>query len=182
MNCIVDAWARYEAELRGYLARHLKDARQSEDLLQDIFVKAIHQGKGFCELDNPRAWLFRVARNQLADYYRRDRNYDQLSDDIADPEEEIPAVETLSECLPRALENLDCEDREAISRCDLQGMSQLDYAQLKCLTLPAVKSRIQRARKRLKSQLQTQCQIRFDDSSSVCCYVPVAGRVEIKSN
>jgi len=182
MNCIVDAWARHEAELRGYLARHLKDARQSEDLLQDIFVKAIYQGKRFCELDNPRAWLFKVARNQLADCFRRDRNYDQVGDEIADVEVEIPAVETLAECLPRALKNIDCEDREAITRCDLQGMSQVDYAQLKSLTLPAVKSRVQRARKRLKLQLQTQCQIRFDDRGSVCCYVPVADGVEIKSN
>jgi RNA polymerase sigma-70 factor (ECF subfamily) len=39
-------------------------------VLQDVFLKALRAGQNFCMLDNPRAWLFQVARNALVDRLR----------------------------------------------------------------------------------------------------------------
>ena len=175
-NCVVDAWHSYEAEIRGYLTRHVPDARTAEDILQDTFVKAIKEGAGFCQLENPRAWLFRVARNNLTDFYRRDKPFVELDEGLAEDIVEIPAVETLSACLPRALRELSESDRNAVTLCDLQGVNQADYARVTGLSIPGAKSRIQRARKRLKQKLNDNCQVRFDDCGHVCCYVPQAER------
>ncbi len=172
MNCIVDAWHGYEAEIRGYLTRQVGDARVAEDLLQDTFLKAIEQGARFCHLENPRAWLFRVARNRLIDLHRRNRPHIGIDADIAEEIEEIPAIETLTACLPRALRELDEKERKAITLCDLQGLTQSEYAAREGLSLPGAKSRVQRARKQLKQKLRDNCQIRFDDSGQVCCYTP----------
>ncbi len=169
-NCVVEAWHRHEPELRGYLTRQLGDPAEAEDLLQTTFVKAIAEGAGFCQLDNPRAWLFRVARNLLIDRVRRHRDTVAVDDNLSVPEEEIPAVESLAECLPHALQDLDTDDREAITLCDLEGMTQADYAAARGLSLPGAKSRVQRARKRLKQVLQDRCQVRFDEQGAVCCY------------
>ncbi len=172
MKCIIAAWHNHEAELRGYLTRQLHDTRLAEDLLQDTFVKALGQGIGFCTLENPRAWLFRVARNLLVDHRRRRKPFVNLDESIARPEPEIPAVESLSACLPRALAALGEEDREAITLCDLEGLTQADYAHRKGLSLPGAKSRVQRARRRLKRQLSRACQVRFDEAGNVCCFTP----------
>lgn len=172
MNCIIKAWNQHEAELRGYLTRRLGDPRQAEDLLQDTFVKALGLGSAFCTLNNARAWLFQVARNQLIDHLRRQRPTVALDTNIAEQEPAIAAVETLAACLPRALSALDEQDREVISACDLEGMSQLDYARQQGIGLPGAKSRVQRARRRLRKQLQTACRVRFDDDGRVCCFVP----------
>ena len=64
-----------------------------------------------------------------------------------------------------------CKDREVITQCDIQGLSQAEYARQAGLSLVATKSRIQRARVHLKQKLNNNCQIRFDDSGRVCCYV-----------
>lgn len=64
------AWRAHEGELLGYLRHRLSDADAADDVLQDVFVKAMRQGQGFCTLDNPRAWLFQVARNALVDRAR----------------------------------------------------------------------------------------------------------------
>ncbi|MCU7960254.1 MAG: sigma-70 family RNA polymerase sigma factor [gamma proteobacterium symbiont of Bathyaustriella thionipta] len=170
MNCIVKAWKNHEAELRGYLTRRLDDPRLAEDLLQDTFVKALAQGAGFCSLENPRAWLFRVTRNQLVDHLRRQPQLVDLHTELAAHEPEITTLETLSACLPRALSRLQQEDREAISCCDLEGMRQADYAQQKGMALSAAKSRVQRARKRLKQALKTVCKVQFDEQGNVCCF------------
>ncbi len=177
-NCVVDAWQQHEAELRGYLIRQLHDPMLAEDLLQNTFLKAIAEGAGFCTLENPRAWLFRVARNLLVDHHRRQRHTMEVDENLSAPEVEIPAIVSLSECLPHALEALDEADREAITLCDLEGMKQAEYAELKGLTLPGAKSRVQRARQRLKQALQARCNIRHDESGAICCYVPQPPKME----
>ena len=78
----------------------------------------------------------------------------------------------MAACLPRALSELSEEDREAITLCDLEGLNQEDYARMKSLTLPGAKSRVQRARKRLREHLSEACQVRFDEAGKVCCFVP----------
>ncbi|MBU1223543.1 MAG: RNA polymerase sigma factor SigZ [Gammaproteobacteria bacterium] len=166
------AWDRHEAELRGWLRGRLGNAHDAEDMLQDLFLKALRQDRKFCEIANGRAWLFEVARNAVADRMRLKKEQVELPDDLVAEHEEPAAVESLAACLPRALSELPEEDREAITRCDLEGMTQEDYARLKGLTLPGAKSRVQRARKRLREHLTEACQVKFDAAGKACCFVP----------
>lgn len=170
MNCIVEAWKNHEAELRGFMYRKLKDPMLAEDLLQDTFIKALGKGKGFCNIEQPRAWLFRVARNNMVDYLRRNPQLVELDDKLSEPIKEMPGVETLSGCLPSAMSSLEADDLDIITQCDLNGMTQAEYAKLKGLSLPGAKSRVQRARKRLKRSLNSMCGVRYDESGNICCY------------
>ena len=173
-DCLLRAWRDHEAELLGYLHGRLPEPHTAEDLLQDIFVKALGQGSRFCSLENSRAWLYRVTRNALADHLRLAHAQVELPDDLTEETEPTAPVESLADCLPRALTELSTEDCEAITLCDLEGMTQEEYARRKGLTLPGAKSRVQRARKRLRDHLTTACQIRFDAVGKVCCFVPRA--------
>jgi len=170
MNCITKAWQDHEAELRTFLQSRLKDTHQTEDLLQDIFIKALAEGTQFCDLENSRAWLFRVAKNQMIDYQRTQKEHDDIPEQVAEKNVEATPVANLSTCLPVALKEMNAEDQEIIQRCDLDGMNQADYAKLKGLSLTGAKSRIQRARKRLKDQLKITCHIIFDEQGNVCCF------------
>ena len=171
--CLMRAWHAHERELLGWLAYRLDDPATARDLLQDVFIKALRMGGRFCDVANARAWLFEVARNTLTDHWRKHRPTDVLDDTLPDAEPEEPAaVDSLASCLPRVLAELSEADRDAITRCDLNGMSQEDYARLLGITLPGAKSRIQRARRRLKAQLMTSCQVSLDAHGSVCCFTP----------
>lgn len=175
MNCLMSAWDRHERELRDWLRSRLGNPHDAEDMLQDLFLRAMRQDRKFCEIANARAWLFEVARNAVADRLRLKKEQVELPDDLPAEHEEMPPVESLAACLPRALSELSEEDREAITRCDLEGMSQEDYARLKGLSLPGAKSRVQRARKRLREHLTEVCQVEFDAAGQVCCFVPRCG-------
>lgn len=172
MNCVLNAWQRHEGELRRWLLHRVHDPHETEDLLQDLFLKALRQERVFCNLANPRAWLFEVARNALIDRLRLKKAWVELPDDLEADAEEPAAVDALAVCLPRILAELAEEDREAITLCDLQGLSQAAYARLKGLSLPGAKSRVQRARRRLRERLTEACQVRFDAAGRVCCFVP----------
>ncbi|RLL54765.1 RNA polymerase sigma factor SigZ [Mariprofundus sp. EBB-1] len=170
--CLIRAWHKHRGELRGWLLKRLENTADVEDLLQEVFFKAMLQKEKFCRIEDARAWLFRVTRNSLIDSYRMQRNQVELPDDLSRDEPEFDAVDTLSECLPRVLSELSVEDREVITLCDLDGMSQQHFSDLKGISLPAAKSRIQRARRRLRQTLETNCQVRMNDAGNVCCFVP----------
>jgi RNA polymerase sigma-70 factor, ECF subfamily len=176
MNCLMSAWRRHEGELRAWLRGRIGNPQDAEDMLQELFLKALRQDKQFCEIGNVRAWLFEVARNALADRLRLRKEQVELPEDLAHETEEPAAVDSLAACLPRALAELSEEDREAITQCDLEGLNQEDFARLKGLTLPGAKSRVQRARKRLREHLSEACQVRFDAAGKVCCFVPRGAR------
>jgi len=66
--------------LRGWLISRLDNAADADDLLQDVFEKAMLQGERFCTVENRRAWLYRVTRNALIDRYRLKRELVELPD------------------------------------------------------------------------------------------------------
>ena len=172
MNCLMTAWHQHEAELRGWLRRRLGNAVDAEDLLQDVFLKAMRQGERFCAITNARAWLYEVARNALADRLRLARDTVELPEDLSADVEDAATVDSLAACLPRVLGELSREDREAITLCDLEGLPQEEYARRKGLSLPGAKSRVQRARKRLREQLTLSCQVSLDATGQVSDFVP----------
>lgn len=172
-TCVTRAWRKHHSEIEGYLRHRVGDGEQAADLLQTVFLKALHQGRNFCDLEAPRAWLFTLARNALADHLRKFHPHDALSEDIPAESSEQSAVDTLSDCLPQALASLTNEDRDILDLCELQGMTQRDYAGLRGLSLPATKSRVLRARARLRQAFVHVCGVRFDPQTGlVCCHVP----------
>jgi RNA polymerase sigma-70 factor, ECF subfamily len=141
-----------------------------------VFVKAMRQGRKFCTLDNPRAWLFKVTHNALVDRMRCDHPHESLSDELAEsslPEPEAMApVDALAGCLARTLGELPPEDAAILRACDIDGQTQRAYALANRLSLPATKSRLVRARQRLRKRLTQVCQVQFEPDGSVCGHVP----------
>ncbi len=172
MNCLTQAWTLHEPQLRGWARHRLGNSTDAEDLLQDVFLLALRQGERFCTVQNARAWLFAVARNTLADRWRVAHSMVDLPKDLANFAEEEDAVDTLAACLPRVLSELTPEDREAITLCDLEGMAQADYAKAKSISLSAAKSRLQRARVRMKQHITVVCRVQWDDTGRVLDFVP----------
>lgn len=169
--CVAAAWQAHEAELRGYLRHRVGDEPAADDILQDVFVKAMRQGRGFCTLDNPRAWLFQVARNALVDRLRTTHAHEPLTEDVAEaavqPMEAPAPIDALSACVARTLAELAPEDAAIVRACDLDGQTQREFAAAHGLSLAAAKSRLLRARQRLRERLTTVCRVQFDDDGRV---------------
>lgn len=178
--CVAEAWHTNEAELRGYLRHRLVDSAAADDVLQDVFVKAMRQGQGFCSLENPRAWLFQVARNALVDRARVNRPHDEFTNEMADQLADAAAtlsdatepVDALATCVDRVIAELSPADATVLRDCDLRGLTQQEFAKAHQMTLAAVKSRLQRARQRLRVQLTQSCRVRFDTAGHVVDHVP----------
>jgi RNA polymerase sigma-70 factor, ECF subfamily len=173
-GCVAAAWRAHEAEVLRFLVHRVGDRAAAQDLVQDVFMKAMRSGQRFCALDNARAWLFQVARTTLIDRHRTEHQHEPLPDHdeaLAAPEPELPApVDALAHCIAGVLPLLSAADADILRACDLQGRTQAAYAGDHALTLPAAKARLQRARQRLRRQLVDHCQVRFDAQGRVVAH------------
>ncbi|MGM0450383.1 MAG: sigma-70 family RNA polymerase sigma factor [Pseudomonadota bacterium] len=176
-ECVLNAWNEHSEELEGFLAQRAGSPEEAEDLLQEVFTRAMLEGSAFCELNNARSWLFRVARNQLIDTHRLKKPHDELNESwIKAPVETRAPISDLQQCILRNLPDLEEADRHILEACDLGGMTQRDYAAANSLTLAATKARLRRARERLRAQLIRKCQVVLDKQGKVCCHraLPIA--------
>ncbi|MFM2068331.1 MAG: hypothetical protein RLZZ584_3240, partial [Pseudomonadota bacterium] len=86
--------------------------------------------------------------------------------------EALAPVDALAECLVRSIGELAADDGAILRACDLEGLTLRQFAQDHALSLPAAKSRLLRARQRLRDRLTTVCQVSFDVDGSVAGHVP----------
>lgn len=172
-ECVLSAWKNHESELLNFLIHQRGNRDLAEDLLQDVFIKSMRQGQAFCRLENPRAWLFQVARNALIDHARTAHSSEALPDHLAmETDTSRAPVDELDHCIARNLLDLTVDDRDIIERCDLQEWTVSHYAVQRQLSLAAAKSRLLRARQRLRDLLIRNCQVKFDPQGQVCCHTP----------
>lgn len=165
------AWDENEQALKNWLLKKTGDRDQAQDLLQDLFIKALQNKERFCTLSDARSWLFRMARNSAIDLYRKSQlETGSVCSELVEEDTATPLV-NLQQCLIRVLSELPEDDREVIEQCDMQGVSQIDYARIRGLSVSAAKSRIQRARKKLREQMITSCDVKFDQQG-ICSFTP----------
>ena len=149
-------------ELYG-LARHLcSTTSDAEDIVQETYARALGGVARFVPGSNLRAWLFRILRNCFIDQARRKKIVLEISDDsVADrPASEVWDAAALDQLryiaaadLERALAALPIELR-FIVLLDAQGFSEAEVADIARCAPGTVKSRLSRARARLRTILQ----------------------------
>src|ERR1051325_1021325 len=70
---IVDVVSREQTRLRDFIRRRVPDARDAEDVLQDVFYRLVEANRLLMPIDHMTGWLFRVARNRITDLFRKKR-------------------------------------------------------------------------------------------------------------
>jgi RNA polymerase sigma-70 factor, ECF subfamily len=172
-------WHEFHHRLRAYVARRVRGAAEVDDIVQKVFLE-IHRGlPGLRRRERVGAWLFRAAHNAVVDHYRAPaRRREVTSGGTLDLETAVigaslpdtgdSAEATIAaDCLRPIVEKLAATDRDAIDRIELRGMTQKQAAALAGISLTAMKARVQRARRRLKTALLECCRFVLDARGGV---------------
>ena len=141
-----------------------------EDVLQDIFVRVQQGIARVADTERVTAWIYQVARNTIADHYRaRARAIDDVGEVAAATDDDLAATE-LATVLADFMTLLPPMHREALELTELGGLTQVDAAQRLGLSVPGMKSRVQRARAELRDLLESCCEIELDVRCRVVAY------------
>lgn len=159
---VAAAWHELGDRLRVYVSRRVNPG-DADDVVQSVMVKLLER-RGDIGADSVRAWLFTVTRNAVAEYYRQRRPSIDLDafDDLPETDHVDPADRTignLTDCLDPMLRTLPESDADLLRRIDLDGEAQTGLAASLGIPLSTLKSRVQRARTKLRSAFDACCAI-----------------------
>ena len=161
---------RHQGPVFNVVLRTVKDSGIAEDVTQDAFIRAwrsVEQFRG----GNVRGWLMRIAVNRAYDVLRSQKRRPAFSLDELDYEP-VPEWSTnsvrdedpqafssrveLAEVLEQVLARVPDDQRTALLLVDLQGFSYEEAAGIMSVAPGTIKSRISRARARMREELRTQ--------------------------
>jgi RNA polymerase sigma-70 factor, ECF subfamily len=162
---------RYRRELHVHCYRMLGSFEESEDLVQETFLRAWRKRETFEGRSSLRAWLYKIATNACLDALdKRPRSVsssgevlwlqpypDQLLEELAgegdDPEAAVVSKETIELAYLVAIQRLVPLQRAVLILRDVLGCSARETADVLETSVPAVNSALQRARAAMKEHL-----------------------------
>lgn len=124
-------------------------AREAEDLVQDVFLKALGSVARLRDAGAFGPWLCRIARNRTVDYHRRKKPVEPLVADV--PRDAPPAAEA-QEAL-RAVRALPDTYRETLLMRLVEGMTGPEIAERTGLTPASVRVNLHRGMQLLRERL-----------------------------
>ena len=173
VNQTQQIWAEFGDRLRAFVARRVGNEADAEDIVQDVFLRIHTRLDTLGDERKLTSWVYQITRNAIADHYRGRRPATELPDSIAAPE--APPEDVVEELLPglgQMFDRLTAEDREALLLTEVDGLTQRELAIRLGLSLPGAKSRVQRARHKLKQAFVDCCRVEFDRRGRVAAYQP----------
>lgn len=159
--------------LRRFIKSRVLNEHDAGDILQEVFLKAHNNIGSLQDSQRISAWIYQIARNAIADHYRKQSRLDRVypgEDTAAGEPEELLENSEISACLRAMIEFLPQKYKEAILLTEFEGLTQRELSQRTGLSLSGAKSRVQRARKLLKDMLLGCCVFEFDHMGNIVDY------------
>ncbi len=161
----------YQSQVYNFAYRIMGDSDSAADATQEAFLsayRALHGYRG----GSFRSWMLRIVTNACYDEMRRRKrrpvsSLDALYVEDPTPDAELPvshlespegytARHELNQAIQAGLTELPEDQRVTLVLSDVQGMSYEEIAQVTSVNLGTVKSRLSRARAKLRDYLLSQ--------------------------
>jgi RNA polymerase sigma-70 factor, ECF subfamily len=147
-------YQRHAGQVLRYLARRCPDPATASDLLQETFLQVVRQSNQLDRIKMPRAWLFGIARNLVAKYYRNQPDPTALRELAVAPEE--PLEDERLDVLRDSIRKLPSELRETLELRLEQELSYEEIARVLDIPIGTVRSRLHNAVRYLRQEMTRQ--------------------------
>jgi len=168
-------WQEYEKELTNFVRARLFDKSLASDIMQEVAIKIYINKSRLASIDNIRAWLYRVTRNTLIDFYKQNdktipSEFYSLALSTQDTKKE---AEELSSCLTGMMStSLSGNDNKILHLSVIEQYSLKEISSKLNLTVEGTKTKLKRAKKKLSSEFFNCCSLDKDMQGSIIDYIP----------
>lgn len=177
-------FASYHERIRRYIQSMVHDPAEADDLTQETFLQA-HRGlESLRDANAVAAWLYRIATRVCYDRFRKSARQPSLKSlDVSGSDgatslrdrtdeptlDQVIERTEMSACVRSFLDNLSNDYRQAILLHDLEGLTNVEIAEMLGMSLAAVKIRVHRARQKLQAALAANCDFSYDERGVFVC-------------
>jgi RNA polymerase sigma-70 factor (ECF subfamily) len=183
MTALELPWQELHGNLRAFIGRRVGNEADVDDLVQRVLLQIVGGLGSLREVDRLHAWIYRMARNAIADYYRspavrREHASGQTTElasanesvSTAVEEDDRAALRELATCLLPMIRQLPPPYQDAIRMADLDGLTQVEAARRAGVSVSGMKSRVQRARLQLRAIVEECCRVDLDTRGSITSF------------
>ena len=172
-----DIYYKYNESVRKFAISFVKDKWVADDIVQDTFEKV--QGN-LASLNDPSkisAWVFRIAYNLCQDHFRNTkkeiRNGRTLAGQVQIqdvlPTDKKLELHQMNRCVQDKVDRLPESLKSVLIMYDVMGFRQKEIAEILAITTGNVKTRLHRARQKLKGILEKECRLEKDERNILVC-------------
>lgn len=171
----------YAPKIRRYL-NSIFSMEDSEDLMQDIFLKIFNSLQTFRHDASLNTWIYRIATNTVIDKLKsnahkfskvqHELNPSELhynNNQFATTFEKQIEKEEMNHCIRQFINELTEKNRTVFVLSQYEGLTNKEIAEILNISIDSVKIRLHRAKETLKTSLTHNCNIYFDNSSELSC-------------
>lgn len=163
--------------LLHYLTRYVGERDLAEDLLQETLIRISRALPDFEGRAALKTWAFSIATRVAADHFRQPSNRVAIVEmedapAVADSERSVDqrlVIDEMNRCVRQVIDSLPEDYRAALLLHDIEGLTADQTAKISGCTVATAKIRIHRARARLTSALQRECDFYRDEEAVFRC-------------
>jgi RNA polymerase sigma-70 factor (ECF subfamily) len=161
-ECFAVLIDRHLVDVTKRIHRMRRNATDAEDILQEVLLKVWLHLSAFRAESSFRTWLTRIATNEVLQSYRRKRSravcpsfgdLDALASPCESQHQSLARVE-VTQAVRGAVARLPAMYRQVLTLCDIEQLSVRETARWLQSSIPAVKTRLFRGRRRLLAALR----------------------------
>src|ERR1700683_230632 len=169
--CLETMADQFRKEIFAYIRSRVGDAATADDLTQETFLKVERALTRGTEPEHFRGWIFQIARNSVLDWMKERRRLVALAEErgVGEPvdRQAVDSVDNefrqgLFAYASNVIERMPSEDREALTLTELDGLSREELAKHLGISVSAAKSRVVRARAKLRKTIEDCCRLITD--------------------
>lgn len=172
-----DIYYEYQPRVHKFAISFVKDAWAADDITQDTFEKVqarLDQLKDPAKLP---AWIFRIAYNRCQDHFRHVQKEVKNGRTLAGqiqvqdilPLDKKLEVHQMSQCVQDKIRLLPESLHSVLMMYEVMGFRQKEIADILEISLGSVKTRLHRARRKLKDILEKECSFEKDERNVLVC-------------
>ncbi len=192
-----DAWRALDAKLRPFVTRRIASQADADDVMQTIYLRMQRSVTSLQDDQRFGPWVYSIARNAITDHYRHRARHPSASAvaaiDLGDASTVVASrasepppgfgiashddtdeggAASLAPYIAAFIASLPSPYAEALTLTELEGLTQREAAEMVGISLPGMKSRVQRGRALLKAAIESACRITLDTRGNIMACEP----------
>jgi len=162
---VTSLWDTFHRELKAFIQNKTRNAADTDDILQDVFLRIIRHWEKVAQSGNVRHYIYGIVRNAVYDHFNRQQQPldAAAAQDVFTDEETTNLNATVAACCIRPFINrLPEHYREALLITEFEDISQKELAEKLGISYSGAKSRVQRGKEKLREMILACCPYQTD--------------------